>query len=181
MAWRWTARKAWISAFVVFHATATVAWVMPASPMRDALMPKFRYYMIPLGLWQSWGMFAPDPVQTTYTLEADVTDARGMDRIFEFTKVADLPWWRKGPKFRHPKLAANLAIDEYAPQREIAARHAVRSLEIEPSAFPVQVQLYYQLTSPPPFGSSQADPMTPRTIERLAAFQFESWDEVHRR
>ncbi|WP_337173149.1 hypothetical protein [Paludisphaera sp.] len=181
MFWRWTAWKLGISAFVLFHVTATLAWVVPDSPVKAALFPAFRPYMIPLALWQSWGMFAPDPVQTTYTLEAEVVDSRGMGRIHEFASVADLPWWEKVPRFRHPKMAANLAIAEYEPQRVIAARHVVRTLGLPPEAFPVYVRLYYQVVKPPPPGSSAADPMEPRTIEDLAAFQFDSWDEVHRR
>lgn len=181
MARRWTAWKLAISAYVLFHMTATVVWVVPASPLKGAMFPWFHHYMVPLALWQAWGMFAPDPVQTTYTLEAEVSDARGMGRIYEFTKVADLPWYEKAPKFRHPKLAANLATEEFSPQRMVAARHAVRSLDISPDAYPVYVRLYYQVSQPPPFGSSQADPMVPKTVENLAAFQFDSRDEVYPR
>lgn len=181
MSRRWTAWKLAISAFVLFHMTATLAWVVPDSPIKAALFPWFRAYMIPLALWQSWGMFAPDPVQTTYTLEAEVSDARGLGRIYEFTRIADLPWWEKTPRFRHPKLAANLTLAEYEPQRVMAARHVVRALDIPADSFPVYVRLYYQIVQPPPLGSSAADPMEPRTIEDLAAFQFDSWDEVHRR
>jgi len=181
LAWRWTAWKLAISAFVLFHLAATFAWVMPDSPIRREAIPWFQYYMIPLGLWQSWGMFAPDPVQSTYTLEAEVADARGIGRIHEFTKVADLPWWRKMPKFRHPKFAANLLVDEFATQRVMAARHAVRALDVAPEAFPVYVRLYYQVSQTPPAGSSEADPMVPKTIHNLASFQFDTWNEVHRR
>ncbi|WP_165251009.1 hypothetical protein [Paludisphaera soli] len=181
MAGRWTARKLAISAFVLFHMAGTLVWVMPDSPIHRALVPWFRNYMLPMGLWQGWSMFAPDPVQSTYTLEAEVSDARGLGRLHEFAKVADLPWWRKLPRFRHPKLSANLLSDEYIPQREMAARHAVRSLGIAPDAFPVYVRLYYQVAETPPPGTSQADPMAPKTIHNLAAFQFDSWDEVHRR
>lgn len=178
---RWTACKLAISAFLLFHMTATLVWVVPESAIKTTMFPWFRGYMLPLALWQSWGMFAPEPVQTTYTLEAEVSDARGMSRIYEFPKVADLPWWEKMPKFRYPKLAANLAVDEYAQVREAAARHVVRAQGVGPDSFPVSVQLYYQIVKTPPFGTSRVDPMTPPTIEKLASFQFESWDEVHRR
>ena len=178
---RWTACKLAISAYVLFHMAATLVWVMPDSAIKATAFPWFRNYMIPLGLWQSWGMFAPEPVQTTFTLEGEVSDAKGMSRIYEFTKVADLPWWEKMPRFRHPKLAANLAVDEYIPLREVAARHVVRALGITPESFPVDVRLYYQVVKPPPFGTAEADPMAPPTIHPLAAFQFDSWNEVHRR
>lgn len=181
MSRRWTAWKLAISAFVLFHMAATLAWVVPDCPIKREMVPRLRGYMIPLGLWQSWGMFAPEPVQTTYTLEAEVSDAKGMGRVYEFTKVADLPWWQKAPRFRHPKMAANLLVEEFVPQREMAARHAVRALGLAPEAFPVYVRLYYQITRPPEPGSAEIDPMVPRSVENLAAFQFDSWNEVHRR
>ena len=40
-------------------------------------------------------------------------------------------WWQKLPRFRHPKFTCNLLVEEYAPQREFAARHAVRQLKLE--------------------------------------------------
>lgn len=180
MAWRWTALRLALSGYILFHLAATIAWVIPPSPLKQELMPRFRYYMLPLGLWQSWGMFAPDPLDATIELESEVTDGKGMRHIHEFAKIADLPWWRKAPMFRHPKLAANLLIDEYAPQRELAARHAARSLKLPPDAFPVQVSLYYKVTPPPPLGVGKADPMTPSRIQQLALFEFNSWNEVNR-
>lgn len=181
MAWRWTAQRLALSAFILFHLAATMAWVIPYSPLKEALAPKFRNYMLPLGLWQSWGMFAPDPLDCTLTLESEVADAQGMRHIHEFTKVADLPMWRKLPMFRHPKLASNLRSDEYAPQREVAARHAVRALGLGPESFPVVVSLYYQVKPPPPLGVGQSDPMAPTRVVQLAAFEFNAWNEVYHR
>ncbi len=180
MAWRWTALRLALSAYILFHLAATIAWVVPASPIKQVMMPNFRYYMLPLGLWQSWGMFAPDPLNCTITLESEVTDAKGMRHVHEFEKVADLPWWRKMPKFRHPKMSANLLIDEYIPQREMAARHVVRTLGLGPEAFPVAVSLYYQVKSPPALGVGKSDPMAPSRIHQLASFEFNTWNEVHR-
>ncbi len=178
---RWTAWKLAISAFVTFHCCATIAWVIPDSALKHQVAPWFRTYMLPLGLWQSWSMFAPNPVATAYSLEAEVADSRGMTRIHEFVKTADLPWLEKSIQFRHSKFPANLANDEYQPQRVMVARHAARVLEVPPDAFPIYVRLYYQVSQPPPFGSSASDPMEPRSVTNLAEFQFDSWNEVHRR
>ena len=123
---RWTAWRLAISAFVLFHVAATVIWVTPVSPLKQRLMPPLRYYMLPLGLWQAWCMFAPDPQRETIVLESEVIDVHGMRHVYEFPKVADLPWWRKMPRFRHPKFASNLLFDEFQIQREFTARHAVR-------------------------------------------------------
>ena len=126
LAWRRIAGRLAISAFVVFHLTGTVVWNIPISPLRDCLIPAFRPYMLPLGLWQSWQMFAPDPMGDTAVLESEVIDAKGMRHVYEFPRVADLPWWKKMPRFRHPKFTCNLMVDEYATQREFTGRYVLR-------------------------------------------------------
>ena len=78
LVWRWTARRLAISAFLVFHLTATVVWNLPNSPLKQCLFPRMRPYMLPLGLWQSWWMFAPDPMGTTAVLEVG-SDRRSGD------------------------------------------------------------------------------------------------------
>jgi hypothetical protein len=178
VAWRWTAWRLAISAFVVFHLTATVIWITPASPLKQHVMPAFRCYMIPLGLWQAWSMFAPDPMRQTLLLESEVIDAQGMRHLYEFPSVADLPWWRKMPRFRHPKFAANLLVEEFVRQREFTARHVVRQLGLDSRAFPVHVSLYYQVKEPPPPGTGFADPLTPTRHYSLATYDFASLDEV---
>jgi hypothetical protein len=175
---RWTAWRLAISAFVLFHVTATVIWVTPVSPLKQRLMPAFRYYMLPLGLWQAWCMFAPDPQRETIVLESEVIDVHGMRHVYEFPKVADLPWWRKMPRFRHPKFASNLLFDEFAHQREFTAKHAVRRLGLDASLFPLHSSLYLHVKDSPPPGTSCADPMTPARIHLLATYEFPSLDEV---
>ena len=63
MAWTgnlsWTVRRLAISAFLLFHMTATVIWVLPVCPIRNRSVPFLKYYILPLGMWQSWAMFAP--------------------------------------------------------------------------------------------------------------------------
>src|SRR5512135_842784 len=75
--------------------------------------PTLQYYMLPLGIWQFWAMFAPDPIRDTLTVEAEVIDARGLRHLFAFTRVGDLNRWDSIPKFRHSKYTVNLSIDEF--------------------------------------------------------------------
>ena len=58
-------------------------------------MSPYRYYMLPLGLWQWWAIFAPDPLRENRVLEAEVIDAKRLIHIYEFTKIGDLSLWRK--------------------------------------------------------------------------------------
>ena len=88
--------------------------------------------------------------------EAEVIDAKGMRYLHEFPRVADLPFWQKLPRFRHPKFTCNLLADEYAPQREFTARHAVRQFKIDEASFPVHVSLYCRMKPPPPLASRLA-------------------------
>ncbi len=178
MAWRWTAARLAISAFLVFHLTATVVWNLPSSPLRQGLSPPLRPYMLPLGLWQSWRMFAPDPMGETAVLESEVIDAKGIRHVYEFPRIADLPWWKKMPRFRHPKFTCNLMLDEYANQRPFAAHYVLRQMGLPPEAYPVHVSLYCRINDPPPPGQP-FDPLARARLLNLATYDFVSLDEVH--
>ncbi len=92
MAWRWTARRLVISAFVIFHLSALIIWTSPACYIKDSLQnPVFQYYVLPLGLWQWWAIFAPDPVRDTVVLDAEVVDAKGIRHIYEFPRLGRPP------------------------------------------------------------------------------------------
>ena len=179
MVWRRTAKRLAISAFLVFHLTAPVVWNLPVSPLKLMLFPPFRPYMLPLGLWQAWWMFAPDPMGTTAVLEAEVIDAKGMRHLYEFPRVADLPFLQKLPRFRHPKFTCNLLVEEFKTQREFTARHAVRQLRIDETAFPVHVNLNCRMKPPPPPGQSFSDPLAPKSVQTLGTYDFASLAEVH--
>ena len=178
MSWRWTARRLAISAYLVVHLSALLIWVLPACPIKERGSAWARYYIVPSGLWQSWTMFAPDPLGDTLMLEAEVVDARGLRYVYPFTKVGELSWWRAIPRFRHSKFAANLLIDEFAAMRAVTARHAVRNLGLPDDAFPLDVSLIHQIRRPSPPGQPTTDPMTPTQPRILETFHFAAAIEV---
>jgi hypothetical protein len=178
LTWRRIATRLAISAFLVFHLTATLAWVIPDSPLKQCLMPVFRPYMLPLGLWQSWWIFAPDPMGETAVLESEVIDARGMRHIYEFPRVADLPWWKKLPRFRHPKFTCNLMLEEYATQRQFTGRYVLRQMGLPPEAYPVRLSLYCQIKAPPPPGQAFTDPKARARLYNVGTYDFVALDEV---
>src|SRR4051794_19513439 len=174
-AWTWTARRLLISAFVVLHMAATLVWVMPPCPIRQRLIVASSRYLFPLGLWQAWAMFAPDPLRETVTLEAVATDAQGLRYGYAFPKLAQEPRWKIVPKFRHPKYTLYVAEDKAL--REFAARHVVRQLGLPADVFPVDVQLFYQVRPAPPPGHL-ADPMTAAQPQLVGSYRFPSLGEV---
>jgi hypothetical protein len=136
--------------------------------------------MLPLGFWQYWGMFAPDPVRDTWTLEAEVFDSRGLRHVVEYPKSGGYSWWAGLPRFRNSKYVVNLAVPDFDLQRDISSRHAVRTLGLPASAFPVDVHLEYQVLSSPPPGGPPPDPMTPKRPLLLGTYHYADLSEVHR-
>jgi len=178
LAWRWTARRLAISAFVVFHLSALIIWTIPPCAIKERFQTPYCYYVLPLGIWQWWAIFAPDPVRENQVLEGEVIDVKGIRHIYEFTKIGDLSWWDKTARYRNPKFTANMMNVEYAKQRELTARHVVRQLGLESDAFPLWVSLYVKVTGTPPAGTAVADPMVPTRIQMLERFPFASLKEV---
>jgi hypothetical protein len=179
VAWRWNARRLIISAFVLFHVSALCIWTVPPCIIKDRCVPIFQYYVLPTGIWQWWAIFAPDPIRNTMVMDAEIVDARGMRHIFEFPRLADLPWWQKVARYRQPKFTANMVVPEYIPQRKFTAKHAVRQMELKPDAYPLTVSLYYHVTdSPAPGTTAVIDTMVPPRIHMLERFDFASIEEV---
>jgi hypothetical protein len=181
--WTWTIRRLAISAFLVVHLSATGIWLLPSGAIRNHFGPIAKYYILPLGQWQFWAMFAPDPVRDTITLEAEVIDANGVRYAFAFPRLADYNWWQGIPRFRYSKYAANLSAEEFATPREFAARHVVRRLKLPASVYPVSVHLLYQIRKTPPPATDnpapQVDGTPPVRPYVIGTLRFESASEVN--
>jgi hypothetical protein len=168
-----------ISAFVIFHLTAVLVWMVPNCVIKQRLTLPLAFYMLPTGNWQYWGMFAPNPLRDTITLEALVVDAKGILHVFDFPKEQDFPKWKSFFLFRHSKYAANFALkDDFASSREFGARYAVRQLKIPADSFPVEVQIVFQVRPTPPPGGPPPDPMSPTIISTIESYRFPTLEEV---
>ncbi len=178
MNWRWTAQRLLVSAFLILHLGATTLWVMPTCPIRNRTVDLVRYYMVPLGLWQYWTMFAPDPAKIIFTLEAEVIDTQGLRYNFAFPRLAGYTPFEALPRFRYPKYAANLTIDDLHLAREFGARHVARSLGLGADRYPLEVRLFYQVKDMPPPGSPALDPLAPTRNTLLGSYSFASLSEV---
>lgn len=175
----WTLRRLAISAFVIAHLAAVTIWIVPNCAIQQRCAHYLALYLMPLGLWQYWGMFAPDPVLHTVTLEAAVVDAQGLLHTYVFPREADWSRWESSLRYRHSKYAANFSLKvEFKAHREFAARHVVRQLRLPPNAFPVDVQLYYQVRTTPPPGGPLPDPMTPPVVSTIDTYRFPTLKEV---
>jgi hypothetical protein len=181
VAWRWNARRLAVSAFVIFHLSALSVWTMPPCYIKEHVEGFYKYYVLPTGMWQWWAIFAPDPVRDTIMLDAEIVDAKGMRHIYEFPRLAELPWWQKIALYRQPKFTGNMASPEYLVSRKFTARYAARQIGLQQESFPLWVSLYYQVKdTPPPGTTAVSDPMAPPRIAMLERFEFASIEEVQK-
>ncbi len=179
MYWRWIARRLGISAFLVVHLAAVLAVNLPASALRAACFVPMSYYLFPLGLAQSWGMFAPNPVRNTQTLQAWTVDRNGIHRTFTFPRMDDFSFWKAIPRVRHSKFTSNVGVAENRALREFVARHSVRQLGIPPEAFPVEVELIYLVQENPPPDAPPADPMKPPVPQSLGLYRYAHREDLN--
>jgi hypothetical protein len=178
MDWRWTARRLLISLFLLVHIGATTIWVLPDCHLRRAAIGWVDLYVEPLGLWQYWTMFAPDPVRDSLAMEAEIVDARGLRYKFAFPRLRGYTTWEGIPRFRHSKYAANMVVDAFEKPREFAARHAARELNVPAEAFPIAVNLGFEVTITPPVGEPPVSGASPTRYQPIATYNFATLSEV---
>jgi hypothetical protein len=173
----WRLKRWAISAFLLFNVAALAVWNFPRGAIHDRLTPMLAYYMLPTGLWQNWTMFAPNPMQNAFMLQALAVDKNGIMYEYVFPKLADFSVWRAIPRVRHSKYPTYLMIEDYAGHREMTARYVVRQLNLPPEVFPVDVELQYRVRPAPPLGQAP-DPMAVTRIDPIKAFRFPTWEEA---
>ena len=178
MNWRWTAQRLGISAFLVVHLAAITVYNLPACHLRAQWYDTAATYLVPLGLWQNWAMFAPNPTYHEMTLEAVSLDARGIQRTFTFAKMTDFSIIDAAPRVRHSKYASNVGDENNTAIRECAARHVLRQMNIPADSYPVEVELYYQVRETPPPGQGPVDPMKPTAPHSLKTFRFDRAEDI---
>lgn len=177
----WTLKRLAISVFILVHVSAVAQWNMPKTALRDLLgfHGWTEFYMLPTGLWQSWDMFGPDPQRASSYPEAVVRDAQGMIHIYKFQRLGDLSVWDAFWLYRHAKVNANLTDDKSVVAREVAARHALRSLGLPREAYPAEVDLTLNLWPTPALGDPPLDPMTPPQTYVMQVYRFPTWEEAN--
>jgi hypothetical protein len=176
--WRWTARRLAISAFLAFHLGVVAIINMPPSPLRTRLFWPVTNYLVPLGLDQGWGMFAPNPSMHPSPMEVLTVDKDGIQRTYAFPKMTDFSPWRGIPRVRHSKFTSVCGQSGNTAHREFATRYAIRQLKIPASSFPVEAELLVQVRETPPPGEPPRDPLKPPVPQTLATYRFPSMAEV---
>ncbi len=87
-----------------------VVWNLPDSEIRDQLRPALAPSVRTIGIAQDWGVFAPNPVSTSYRVEADVTLEDGTIKRYQFPDGD--PWVGAYREFRWRKYESRVRKDD---------------------------------------------------------------------
>lgn len=68
-------------------------------------------YLLPTGFWQYWDMFAPDPAQTDFWCDAEVTFLNGSKQIFDYPHMKVMSLSEKFISERHRKFFERVNMD----------------------------------------------------------------------
>jgi hypothetical protein len=151
-----------VVALVVFHIVAITIYALPKPSDRvlnneiaprgsDALL-RFNQlelknwapiygYLYPLGLWQYWDMFAPDPVQKDAWCDAEVVYLDGTKATFEYPRMKSLSIFEKFMKERHRKYYERVDGEANRYLWPPFAQYIGYQMAIDPKNPPVQVNL----------------------------------------
>lgn len=173
---------AFINAFIVLQLYVIIFWGLPGSNFRNIMVRPVEAYVIKTGLWHSWDMFSPDPLAINFHVEAQITLADGIVRIWEFPRMEKMGYWERYQKERFRKWRERVRQDNYRVVWEDTARYVARKVH-DPNNPPVKVALVRRWGPVPPpesegpKGSRLRDyqPL-PRTVEMPFNFRFLSYD-----
>jgi hypothetical protein len=85
------ARRYLLNAIIAVHVFVIAFLGLPLDfPGREAISPVVEAYAYPLGLWQSWKMFAPTPPNWNSTIAAVLEWKDGHRSVFPFPAVREM-------------------------------------------------------------------------------------------
>lgn len=114
----------WAKLLIGFHVFASLVWALPRPPenvANDRVRPQattyllywnnkylktfkpIQGYILSIGAWQYWDMFAPDPSNTDWYCTADVTYRDGTTKTIAYPRMYELPIPLKYVKERYRK------------------------------------------------------------------------------
>jgi len=157
-----TGRRLFVSGLIAFHIVATVLWLLPAaSALRRDVHVVTDKYIAGVGLWQAWGMFAPEPSDLNIYIHARITYADGSEREWSFPRMNQLDLFTRYREERYRKYEEYAHLDSYGLVWPDLARWVARRNNPDPHNPPVRVRLirsWWVVPPPPASGDISHDP-----------------------
>lgn len=168
-----------LSVLIVLHISATMLWLLPKSSLRNHVRPATDNYIHYLGLWQSWSMFAPDPLSLNMYLSATVTYRDGTQRGWSFPRMPELDLAGRYQQERYRKFQEYARLEGYAFMWPGMARYIAQTTDDQAGNPPVRVQLQRNWwVIPPPLVEQDTIVDAPHTWNRYEFFStaIAPWD-----
>ena len=150
-----------VTAFILFHVLAIFLWLVPASPASAGARTVTRAYISWGGLWQSWGMFAPNPSRLNLYISAEITYRDGTQRAWSFPRMNKLDLFSRYYEERYRKFEEYAHLDNFDGLWPDMATWIARNNNPDPSNPPVRVELirnWWIVPPPPANGDISRDP-----------------------
>ena len=151
--------EALIGALIALVLLIGIAWNLPASEIKNRLVPVLKPVAIAAGADQVWQMYSPNPVRRLEVVEVHVTMADGSDRVWTLQRgdlvIGPFTW------YRWQKLKEQLVREP--PIRAEFARWVVRELAPPPNQ-PTFVEMTLRSTDMPPPGEHSTPATTLETL-----------------
>jgi hypothetical protein len=158
-----------LKGLLAFHILGVISWTMPEAPdpVKNRAVPPqildypllanqefikfgiFRPWIISLGFWQSWDMFAPNPSNRDVWGSAKIEYANGTVRQVDYPRVKTFGYIEKYEKERFRKYWERVNLDRWYYLREPTCLWLARRYNEEPGNPPVKVSLYMHLKEVP--------------------------------
>jgi hypothetical protein len=152
--------RLFLNGFIIFHLAAFACWASPVNlKFRDEFVQWIRPYMHWSGLWQSWDMFAPNPVNINAHLEAKITFQDGTQSTWKFPRMDQMGYFERYLKERYRKWSSDrVRLDSYSATWKNTAQYIARIYDGS-SGPPKKIQLIrYWAEIPPPQPNSIVQP-----------------------
>lgn len=150
-----------ITAFLAFHIVAVLLWLTPAMTLNKAFLRLTRNYISWVGLWQNWGMFAPEPSRLNIYISAEIVYRDGTLEEWSFPRMNKLDLFSRYYMERYRKFEEYAHLDSFDGLWPDIAVWVARQHNRNPANPPVRVTLtrhWWIVPPPPPNGDISHDP-----------------------
>lgn len=159
-------------AFIAFHIVAIGSWLMPEDwLLRERVTAVVRPYIHAIGLWQSWGLFAPDPLAVNLHVEADVSFRDGSTRRWTPPRMVELDLLTRYQKERWRRWSENMRDDRHQVAWPDAARFVAR-LHADSANPPVSIVLSRRWSVVPPISRGLLERKLRERVHRQVFFSY---------
>ena len=158
--------------FIIVHLVLIAGYGLPATPVKEALLPYIQPYMVWSGLAQGWDMFSPDPLSTNFHLDAVVTLADGRQAVWTFPRMERLGSFERYQKERYRKWIERVRDEKFKDAWPDTARYIVRFHADDTANPPLAVALRRHWAPIPPPVPGQSYQPIPHEYHHLFHEEF---------